>query len=129
MKRFDAPHGRARAARFARFARIVVGIALPVWLALLSCATRAFVDVIDTPPALHSETALHQESRLDCCPCAACCTAPVPAAHSFSGESREASTPTWHVLPRRTDSSARTVDTRGRRTLLPVRIAFCRWLD
>lgn len=63
----------------------------------------------------------------DCMPCALCYAAPGIAVQGFSGESKEPVTPTWMDMAERPEARA-TVDMyRRRQSLLPLRIAYCRW--
>ena len=68
-------------------------------------------------------------SLVDSAPCASCYLAPALSTQGFSGEAKEPGTPKWHVhsvpLPR---DDCR-LDTEEQQAGLPVRIAFCRWLD
>lgn len=68
-------------------------------------------------------------SLADCVPCAGCYIAPAPATHGFSGECKESEASVSWVQAVPALSAERWVDTVGNQTRLPIRIAFCRWLN
>ena len=68
-------------------------------------------------------------SLADCLPCAGCYIAPAPATHGFRSEGKEPEARAWHVhkVPVSTDDGCLHIG--GEHQRLPVRIAFCRWMD
>ena len=81
-------------------------------------------------PAMVSMADAHQMPGLaNCLPCAGCYIAPAPATHGFSGEGKEPEARAWHVhkVPVSTDDGCLHIG--GEHQRLPVRIAFCRWMD
>ena len=65
----------------------------------------------------------------DCAPCAGCYIAPAPSTHGFSGEGKEPEAQAWHVQAVPVPTADWWLDTGREHLRLPVRIAFCRWLD
>ena len=65
----------------------------------------------------------------DFAPCAGCYSAPAPSTHGFSGEGKEPEAQAWqmHAVPVPTEDWW--LVTGGEHPRLPVRIAFCCWLD
>lgn len=62
-------------------------------------------------------------------PCVTCCIAPAPSTHGFNGEGKEPEAATWWVHDQRTPATVRLLETGSSRLKVPIRIAFCRWLD
>lgn len=62
-------------------------------------------------------------------PCALCYIAPTPSPHAFTGEGKEPEPPTWWVHAEPTPTAVRFLTTTGARERVPIRVAFCRWLD
>lgn len=62
-------------------------------------------------------------------PCALCYIAPTPNPHAFSGEAKEPEPLTWWVHAERTPAAVRSLTSVCRRDRIPIRVAFCRWLD
>ena len=65
----------------------------------------------------------------DCAPCAGCYIAPAPSTHGFSGEGKASEAQAWHVQAVPLPTADWWLDSGGERPRLPVRIAFCRWLN
>ena len=80
----------------------------------------AMVSMADAKPML---------GLADCAPCAGCYIAPAPATHGFSGEGKEPEEPVWRVPAAPLADADDRIDSGGSRPRVPVRIAFCRWLD
>ena len=64
-----------------------------------------------------------------CIPCAICCIAPAPATHGFNGRCHGPDAPSWRVHAPHEPLPAGSFATGRLRACLPVRIAYCRWLD
>ena len=62
-------------------------------------------------------------------PCALCYVAPTPSPHAFTGEGKEPAPQTWWVHAKPTLAAVRFLTTVRRRDQVPIRVAFCRWLD
>lgn len=62
-------------------------------------------------------------------PCALCYIAPAASPHTFTGEGKEPELLTWWVHAPPTPAPARFLASEGRRDRVPIRVAFCRWLD
>lgn len=110
---------------------------LGVWaiLCLTLVSGRAFASM--TPMAevrpmaamAMASPAMAMARMLDCTPCVRCYVAPATVAQGVGEESDARHEPAWRVrLPTLPDAT-RSVDTAGWHPRLPVRIAFCRWLD
>ena len=81
-------------------------------------------------PAMVSMADAHQMPGLAAClPCAGCYIAPAPATHGFSGEGKEPEAQAWHVQAVPVPTADWWLDMGREHPRLPVRIAFCRWLD
>ena len=63
----------------------------------------------------------------DCMPCRGCYLAPAP--QGFSGEGKEPEDPVWRVPAAPPADADDRMVSGGWRPRVPVRIAFCRWLD
>lgn len=61
--------------------------------------------------------------------CALCYIAPTPSSHAFTGEGKEPEPLTWWVHAEPTPAAVRFLTTVSRRDRVPIRVAFCRWLD
>ena len=93
-------------------------------------ALRSMVAVMESSetPMAGSHQAHQGPALTDCMPCALCYAAPGTAVQGFSGESKEPAAPTWMALAERPAATSSAVDMhRRRRSLLPLRIAYCRW--
>lgn len=66
---------------------------------------------------------------LDCLPCAGCYVAPAPTVQGGSAEPGQSGEPAWRCHSVALSDATRAADTGGWPPRLPVRIAYCRWLD
>lgn len=62
-------------------------------------------------------------------PCALCYITATPSPHAFTGEGKEPEPLTWWVHAEPPPAAVRFLTTVGRRDRVPIRVAFCRWLD
>ena len=118
------------AERVHRWGAIAVAL---VWLCLALTVTGArassttMLEVRVTPAT--AMTSQSVPAALDCMPCALCYVATAPNSHVVTVEAKEFESFTWwvHVPPvlaeHRFPSNPRC------REHVPIRIAFCRWLD
>jgi len=102
-------------------------------LSLVSLGTQACASVIvleeARPTAISSAmSSQSMPAAFDCTPCARCYVAPAPATHGFNGDDQPPEERWWHVHEPSVPSAI-FVDSGGWHVALPVRIAFCRWLD
>lgn len=98
-----------------------------VCLALLGGGARASVPTLqEVRPAMVSPSMPMASDRM---PCATCCIAPAPSTHGFNGEGKEPESATWWVHDERTPATVRFLETGSSRVPIPIRIAYCRWLD
>ena len=104
--------------------------ALALSLVLLVAQARATVRVLEEarPAAASAMDSRPLPAAFDCMPCARCYVAPAPATHGSGGDDQPAEELRWHVQAPPAFSAIFS-DTGGRYVALPVRIAFCRWLD
>lgn len=65
----------------------------------------------------------------DSMPCAQCFAAPAPAVQGVGAEPGEPIEPAWRTQGSATPDLSVFMDAGDRLPRLPVRIAFCRWLD
>jgi len=111
--------------------RALYRFALLLWLALHGAGATASVPMRPEagPAAAPSMASGSMPMTTNCMPCALCCIAPAPTRQGFSSECQEPAAPIWgvHALP--APASAWLFDRGVWRTRLPVRIAYCRWLD
>jgi len=103
-------------------------------LVLLGGATRAAAIVPEAGPVSDGATASTRQAPstadlFDCAPCVACCVAPPPSLHTHGGEPRAPDEPSWPTHAAEGPPRAAELDSGGWRACMPVRIAFCRWLD
>ncbi len=109
------------------FVRAALALSLVI-LGTHACASALVLQEL-RPTAATAMSSQPMPAAFDCTPCAAvCCVAPPPANHSFSGEDKPPVEHRWHVQ-RPPIFSAILFDIGGWHVALPVRIAFCRWLD
>ncbi|MGH6627508.1 MAG: hypothetical protein ACRECD_13400 [Burkholderiaceae bacterium] len=110
--------------------RALCGVMLFLCLALLGTPAPASVAAMQEakPLAAAAMASRSMPGVLDCAPCAGCYVGPAPTTHGFSGECKDAEAPAWreHGVPL---SPTIFHDTGSCRPPLPVRIAYCRWLD
>jgi hypothetical protein len=102
-----------------------------VCLALLGGGVRASVPTLQEarPVMVSAMAAPSMPMASDGMPCATCCIAPAPSTHAFSGEGKEPESATWWVHEQRTPETVRFLETGSSRVKVPIRIAYCRWLD
>ena len=100
-------------------------------VALLGGGVRASVPVpLDVRLLMVSAMASpSMPTASDRMPCASCCIAPTPSTHGFNGEGKESETAAWWVHAQRTPVAVRFLEIGSIRVKVPIRIAFCRWLD
>ena len=114
-----------------RLGRSLCGIALLLSIALLDSATAASVSRPQEMRPAAASTMTHESLPIasDCVPCAICFVAPTPTTHGFSGDCKESESPAWWTQDPQTPASVRYVDSGAIRCAVPIRIAYCRWLD
>ena len=105
------------------------GLVLWLCLALLGAGVQAAPRAMQEAKATSAAT---MDSRsmpafMDCMPCAGCYLAPAP--QGFSGEGKEPKELVWRVPAIPLPDADDWIDSGGWRPRVPVRIAFCRWLD
>jgi len=110
--------------------RVLVRAALALSLALLGTQAPPSVRMLEEarPATASVMDSRSMPAASDCTPCAGCYVAPAPATHGFSGDDQPPEEHRWPVR-RPSALSATFFDTGGWYVALPVRIAFCRWLD
>lgn len=111
--------------------RLLVG-GLLLCALLLVVNARAATAELEARPVGAMGTMLRGHSivdAMDCPPCIGCYTAPAPSLQGFSGETRQPDESAWPLHAAEARAPIRTFDDGGRRASMPVRIAFCRWLD
>ncbi len=113
--------------------RALCGAVLLLCLALFAAGARAAVPAMEEARpavAMIPMTVSHaMAGALDCVLCAGCYIAPAPTTHGFSGECQEPEEPAWRVHATSPPDSFWMFDMGGRHVRLPVRIAYCRWLN
>lgn len=115
--------------RWDALARAFVWAALTLSFVLLFAQPRASaLDSRETRLGATSAMSSPSVAAFDCAPCARCYVAPTPESHRFSSDDQPPKEHRGRVLPSSV-FSATLVDTAGWYVPLPVRIAFCRWLD
>ena len=105
------------------------GLVLWLCLVLLGAGVQAAPRAMQEAKATSAAT---MDSRsmpafMDCMPCAGCYLAPAP--QGFSGEGKEPKELVWRVPAIPLPDADDWIDSGGWRPRVPVRIAFCRWLD
>ena len=65
----------------------------------------------------------------DCMPCTLCFVAPAPSEHTFTAEAKEAEPRALRVAAAPALPAIRCPSESDRREHVPIRIAYCRWLD
>ena len=108
-----------------------VGVWLLSCLTLLGGGARAVVPTLQEarPVMVSAMASPSMPMASDRMPCATCCIAPAPSTHVFNGEGKEPETTTWWVHDQRTPATVRFLEIGSSRIKVPIRIAFCRWLD
>ena len=111
--------------------RAMGGVALLLWLVLFDTPAMAAMPAMqEVGPVVAS--AMGSESMpevSDCVTCVLCCIAPAPTTFGSSGECKESHESVWRLFAPSLLHSTRGIDAAGAQARLPVRIAFCRWLD
>ena len=105
------------------------GLVLWLCLALLGAGVQAAPRAMQEADA-SSAAAMDSRSMsafVDCVPCASCYLAPAP--QGFSGKGKEPEEPVWRVPAAPLADADDRIDSGGWHPRVPVRIAFCRWLD
>jgi hypothetical protein len=107
------------------------------WRALFGVAT--FLCLAWTGQGVHASALSIPEARevvspsmpmaSDRMPCALCYTAPDPVPHSLSGKCAEPPPKEWWAIAQNHARMVRQMRVGSRRRHLPIRIAYCRWLD
>lgn len=111
--------------------RALVGAWVLVCLGLLGGGVRASMPTLqEARPSMASAMASTSTPMAsDRMPCATCCIAPAPSAHGFNGEGKQPESATWWVHGQPITATVRFLETGSSRVKVPIRIAFCRWLD
>ena len=110
---------------------IDVGAAVLLCLALVAAGARAAAPPMQEMSASAALSVAAQSMPLasDCRPCALCYVAPAPTAHTTTGEGKEPESATWWARVPPIPSTVRFLAAASSRVPVPIRIAFCRWLD
>ena len=103
------------------------------WACLALIGTGARASNVDTQE-LRAEAATAMVSErmsgaADCMPCALCFVAPAPSEHTFTCDAKEAAPWAQHVPAPLALPVTRVTSRSTPREHVPIRIAFCRWLD
>ena len=108
-----------------------VGAALLLCVALAGTGARASVLSMQEARAATASTVVAPGKPMvsDGTPCALCYVAPAPSPHAFTGEGKETEPLTWCVHAEPLPAGVRFLTTGTRRDRVPIRVAFCRWLD
>ena len=108
---------------------------MSVWvlmcLAMFGGGAQAFVPTLQEarPVMVSAMASPSMPMASDHMPCATCCMAPAPSTHGFNGEGKEPESATWWVHEQRTPETVRFLETGSSPVKVPIRIAYCRWLD
>lgn len=109
----------------------LAGVLLCLYLVLAPGASRASAvamqEAQSMAPAVVASTPMRQ--MLDCMPCVGCYAAPAPVGQGVSGEPGDVDGLAWQARDPALPRSMWSTDAGGWRAQLPLRIAFCRWLD
>jgi hypothetical protein len=108
-----------------------VGAALLLCVAVAGTGARASVLSMQEVRATTASTgdAAGMPMASGSMPCLLCCIAPASTPHAFTGEGKEPEPLTWWVHAEPPPAAVRFLTTVGRRDRVPIRVAFCRWLD
>ena len=108
-----------------------VGAALLICVVLAGTGARASALAIPEARAATASTMAAPGMPMvsDGMPCALCYIAPTPSPHAFTGEGKEPEPLTWWVHAEPIPAAVRFLTTVSRRDRVPIRVAFCRWLD
>ena len=119
-----------REPRWGARVRALASAALALSLVIIGTQADASALVLEEvrPTAATAMSSQSMPAAFDCMPCARCFVAPAPATHGSGGDDQAPEELRWHV-PRPPAFNAIFFDTGSRYIALPVRIAFCRWLD
>lgn len=104
-----------------------------VWLCLALIGTDAHAsssampEVWATPDA--ATTSQGVPAALDCMPCALCYVAPAPSSNVVTVVANEFESSTWWVHTPAAPTQRRFLSNPRCLEHVPIRIAFCRWLD
>lgn len=113
------------------------GLCAFVGVALLICATLAGrgaqASVLAVPEARLATAATMAVPGIptvsDGMPCALCYVAPTPGPHAFTGEGKETEPLTWCVHADPIPAAVQFLTAASCHDRVPIRVAFCRWLD
>lgn len=110
---------------------LALGAAVFLCLTLIASGARAAASPMQEMSAVATPPAAAQSMPMasDCVPCALCYVAPAPSAHTTTGEGKEPESATWWARDQSIPSTIRFLAGEGSRVPVPIRIAFCRWLD
>ena len=116
--------------RFGRW-RLALGAAVFLCLALVAAGARASAPPMQALSASAASPVAAQSmpKASDCMPCALCYVAPAPSAHTTTGEGKEPESARWWARSQPIPSTVRFLAAESSRVPVPIRIAFCRWLD
>lgn len=108
-----------------------VGAALLLCVALAGAGAGASVLSMQEARAATASTMAAPGMPMvsDGMPCALCYVAPTPSSHAFTGERNEPEPLTWWLRAEPMPAAVRFLTTVSRRDRVPIRVAFCRWLD
>ena len=114
-----------------RWLRQAVGSLVLLCPALPGPAAQATSAMHARPPLVDAMVAAtkHGPSMAGAPECVACDVAPAPSQHGFGGDSQQPDEPPWPLHAAEASTTLDAFDSGGRRARMPVRIAFCRWLD
>ncbi len=113
---------------------VFIGAALLLCVALVGTGARASILSVPSMQEARATTASTMTASgmpmvSDGMPCALCYIAPAVSPHAFKGEGKEPEPLSWWVHAEPTPAAARIPATVSRRDRVPIRVAFCRWLD
>ena len=114
------------------WSRVLSSVALLAWLMLLGAAAAASPVPVGEEagaPVVSGMAPSSMPMTSDCMPCAICCMAPAPVTQGFSGQGHGPDAPSWRVNAPHEPRPPGSLRKGGLRACLPMRIAYCRWLD
>ena len=108
-----------------------VGAALLLCVALAAAGARASVLSVPEARATSASTMATPDMPMVSAgmPCALCYVVPTSSPSAFTGEGKEPEPLTWWVHAEPTPAAVRFLTSVSRRDRVPIRVAFCRWLD
>ncbi len=111
--------------------RALGSFALLLWLTLFGTGATASSPMRQEagPVAAAGMASGSMPMTTGCMPCAICCIAPAPATHGFTGQCHGPDAPSWRADAPQEPRPAESFGDGGLRARLPLRIAYCRWLD